>query len=362
MGAHQELHSIEAAARQLGMVGTSCAHRTVLETLYRVAQDKTEVLLTGPTGVGKDLYARFVHRTSPRQGREFQAINCGALPDHLFENEFFGHAAGAYTDAREHAEGLVAAAHGGTLFLDEVDSLSLVAQVKLLRLLESQEYRRLGETRIRHADLRIISATNVSLEAKVADRSFRADLFYRIRVALVRIPPLCERPEDIDALAKEFIARYSCGAHRPPLVLTDAAWTRLRTHPWPGNVRELENCIRSLASRRLERPIEPSDVLDHDSSIPVSRPSRTQFLPEDWDISSHTMKETIRMATRSAYILCVCDALERAGGNITLAAARAGKDRRVFARLMKKYGIKAGFHRRKEDHDKHGGDRDGRHE
>ena len=175
------------------LIGESAEHRHILEKLSKIAATDAEVLISGPSGVGKELYAHYVHQCSPRKKAEFVPVNCGALPVDLLENELFGHVSGAFTGARPRSDGLVAAAEGGTLFLDEVDALALVCQVKLLRFLQEKEYRRLGETRIRRANVRIIAATNTDLLAAVHDGRFREDLFFRLRVVPIEVPALRER-------------------------------------------------------------------------------------------------------------------------------------------------------------------------
>ncbi|MDH4362362.1 MAG: sigma-54 factor interaction domain-containing protein, partial [Nitrospirota bacterium] len=169
--------------------GRSSAHLALLHTLAQLARTDVEVLITGPTGVGKELYARFLHQRSQRGNASFVPLNCGALVDTLFENELFGHVGGAFTGARQQSKGLIESAEGGTLFLDEVDSLSAASQIKLLRLLQEKEYRKLGETRLRTADVRVVAATNTRLDLAVQKGNFREDLFFRLRVAPVYVPP-----------------------------------------------------------------------------------------------------------------------------------------------------------------------------
>src|SRR5947209_2200897 len=233
----------EQAATRLNLVGGSTLHRLMLRRLARAAGTSAEVMICGPTGVGKELCARFLHECSPRRTAGFVPLNCGALPDGLFENELFGHVGGAFTGARSSAEGLVALAEGGTLFLDEVDSLSLNAQVKLLRLLQEREYRRLGETRVRRADVRFVAASNADLTQLIHARKFREDLFYRLHVVRIDVPQLKDRVGDVALLTASFIARWSETYGLPRVELTDAALAHLRAYHWPGNVRELENCI-----------------------------------------------------------------------------------------------------------------------
>ncbi|MGH8559594.1 MAG: sigma-54 factor interaction domain-containing protein, partial [Methylococcales bacterium] len=170
------------------LIGKSDKHCALLATINKIAVTDAEVLISGPTGVGKELYARFLHQASRRYGASFVAINCGAFPPDLFENELFGHVGGAFTGARPHSEGLVCEAEGGTLFLDEVDSLSLPCQVKLLRFIQEKEYRRLGETKLRRANIRIAAATNINLYEAVRNGRFREDLYFRLRVVPLEVP------------------------------------------------------------------------------------------------------------------------------------------------------------------------------
>ena len=181
------------------LIGCSEVHERLLEMLAKVARTDAEVFISGPTGVGKELYARFIHENSGRRASPLVAVNCGSLAHELIDNELFGHVGGAFTGARPKSEGLVRAAEGGTLFLDEVDSLSTPSQVKLLRFLQEKEYRRLGETQVHRANVRILAAANVDLTQAIRRGRFREDLYFRLRVVPVEIPPLCERPDDIRA-------------------------------------------------------------------------------------------------------------------------------------------------------------------
>lgn len=242
------------------LIGNSAAHRQLLETLSKVARTDAEVLISGPSGVGKELYAKYVHQCSPRRQAAIVPVNCGALPADLIENELFGHVGGAFTGARPSSEGLVAAAEGGTLFLDEVDSLTLVSQVKLLRFLQEKEYRRLGETRVRRANVRIISATNADLLAAVRQGRFREDLFFRLRVVPIEIPALHQRPEDIVELLRAFTQKASDEYGVPSVEFSEAALSRLKNYEWPGNIRELENCVDFVTCLQLQRPVEPQDL------------------------------------------------------------------------------------------------------
>ncbi len=241
-------------------VGCSTAHKAIIELLRKVAPTDAEVLIIGPTGVGKELYANFVHRHSRRQQFNFVPINCGALASDLLENQMFGHVGGAFTGAKPQSQGFVSEAEGGTLFLDEVDSLNLPCQITLLRFLQDKQYRRLGENRLRQANVRIIAATNCDLEVAVRERRFREDLFFRLRVVPIEIPALRQRPEDIDELLHTFTRKASQEYGLPSVEFSPMALSRLRNYEWPGNIRELENCVDFVTCLQLQRPIEPNDL------------------------------------------------------------------------------------------------------
>ncbi|HEV7669568.1 MAG TPA: sigma-54 dependent transcriptional regulator [Thermoanaerobaculia bacterium] len=316
------------------LVGQSAAHRRLLTQIHQVAPTDAEVLLSGPTGVGKELYARLLHRLSHRAAGAFVPVNCGALPNDLFENELFGHVGGAFTGARPQSEGLVAEADRGTLFLDEVDSLALPGQVKLLRLVQEKEYRRLGESRTRRADIRIVAATNADLLEEVRARRFREDLFFRLRVVPITVPPLRDRRDDIAPILAAHVARYAEVYRLPRISFTTDALARLRAYAWPGNVRELENCVRALTCLQHQRPVEASDLPLLDEGVQETR-------REEPDLTGLPL----RAAKRELVNRFERDYLERAlrenEGNIARAARQSGKARRAFFELMRKHGVKA---------------------
>jgi DNA-binding NtrC family response regulator len=321
------------------LIGCSQSHLRLLDLLRKVASTDVEVLITGPTGVGKELYARFVHQSSPRQDARFVAINCGALPQDLFENELFGHVGGAFTGARPKSEGLVADAEHGTLFLDEVDSLSLSCQVKLLRFLQDKEYRRLGETRLRHANVRIVSATNIDLLQATQNGRFREDLFFRLRVFPVEVPPLCERPEDIPPLLDEFIAHYANSFSLPKITLSKPALQCLTTYAWPGNIRELKNCLKYLTCLQLTRPVSVGD-------LPLlEAPAQNKNGAETLSSSKLPLAEAKRELVTSFERKYLAMALVKSNGNIAHAARASGKPRRAFFELLRKHGISAARYR-----------------
>jgi two-component system, NtrC family, response regulator GlrR len=315
------------------LIGTSPAHVQLLQTLDRVAPIDAEVLISGPTGVGKELYANYIHQHSARARSPFVPVNCAALPPDLIENELFGHVGGAFTGARPQSAGLVAEAEGGTLFLDEVDSLPIGCQAKLLRFLHEKEYRRLGETRLRRADLRIIAATNADLVLAVQAKTFRQDLFFRLRVVPVDVPPLSQRREDIPLLMAEFVSRYSEAYRLPEVVFGERALVRLLSYDWPGNIRELENCVKYLTCLQLTRPVDPYDLRLIETEAPSEIPTLA-VLVESGPLK--VVKHDLVVQFERAYLE---NALRRSGGNIAAAARASGKPRRVFFELMRKHGV-----------------------
>lgn len=319
------------------LIGKSKAHRRVIEQLDRLAPVDVEVLITGPTGVGKELYAGYVHRHSRRASRAFVAVNCGAMPPELIENELFGHATGAYTSAQGQSRGLAAEAQGGTLFLDEVDSLPIGSQAKLLRFIQEKEYRRLGETRLQKADVRIVVATNTNLAAAVGAKTFRQDLFFRLRAAPVEVPSLAQRREDIPLLLAAFVARYSQDYRLPRVEFGERAAKRLITYAWPGNIRELENCVRYLTCLRLQRPVDLDDLPLLDDGA-----EKNKFPQIEQLLCAASLKEAKRELVSWFERAYLENALRQSNGNIAAAARASGTDRRVFFELMRKRGLCGG--------------------
>jgi two-component system response regulator GlrR len=319
----------EKALQRLGLVGRSESFRNALGLIAKFAGHNVPVLLEGETGTGKELFARALHYLGPRCSRPFVPVNCGALPDTLVENELFGHVAGAYTGARGQMGGVVAQAEGGTLFFDEVHCLSPKGQATLLRFAQDQHYRPVGAAAQRQADVRIVAATNKSLSLCVEDGSFREDLYYRLNVGRVRLPPLRQRKEDIphivDNIVARLIERYGTGPRRFDAI----SLTWMSTQGWPGNVRELENFVHR------------EFLLSDDTVIHID--SRRSNIPTD-DVTAITtsaasFKEARAKALadfESEYLRAM---LSQTRGNVSEAARQAGKDRRVFGRLMKKYRI-----------------------
>jgi two-component system, NtrC family, response regulator GlrR len=321
------------------IIANSHRQRELLERLARVAQTNAEILITGPTGVGKDLYAVFAHNRSRRRTGPFVVVNCSNLTGDLLENEIFGHARGAYTGAHAAGDGLAASAEGGTLFLDEIDALPKTSQAKLLRFIQQREYRRLGETRVRRADVRFIAACNADLPTLVRHGHFREDLYFRIRVAPIAIPSLAERPDDIPALLEHYGASIAAEYHVKPIGISPAARECLLAHDWPGNVRELENLVRYLTCLELNRPAEPDDILACGLELESAAPSAVAALAAE---PMKAAKEAVVSEFERFYL---DQALNRVGGNVSEAARRSGKHRRAFVELMRKHRISGNDYR-----------------
>jgi len=229
------------------MIGNSLEMRKIYSVIEQAAPTSTSVLITGESGTGKELVAQTIHQLSPRAAFPFVAINCAAIPETLLETELFGHEKGAFTGAAARKPGKFELAHRGTLFLDEIGDLPLSLQAKILRALEEKRFERVGGTVPLQVDVRVVAATNRNLKAAVAARQYREDLYFRLSVFPIVIPPLRERPDDIPTLARFFIERFCRDLNKRPLMLSPSAEEDLRTYPWPGNVRELQNCIERAA-------------------------------------------------------------------------------------------------------------------
>ena len=287
----------------------------IMALVDAVADARTTVLITGESGTGKSVLARAVHARSPRRVRPFVEVSCGALPESLLESELFGHVRGAFTGANTDKPGRFLAADGGTLFLDEVNSATPALQVKLLRVLQERAFEPVGSSQTRTVDVRLVLASNADLWALVAAGRFRHDLFYRINVVALHLPPLRDRPGDVPLLAERFLARFRQETGRPAAGLTDAATAALAAYPWPGNVRELENAI--------ERAV----VLGRQSLIDVAD------LPEA--VRSHSSDESpVTVPTAAALPFTA----PPAAGPATLAAALEAAERRIVRAALDRHG------------------------
>lgn len=310
------------ASREL--IGNSRAMQMLKQRVERAARFDVAVLIEGETGTGKELVARALHYLSPRCDGPFVPVNCGALPESLIENEFFGHRRGAFTHAVGDSPGLLRLAQGGTLFLDEIDSLPPKGQVMLLRLLEEPVFRPLGADREQRFDIRMLAASNQPLETLAQQGRFRADLLFRLKLIDLRIPPLREREGDVDLLADHFMKSVAQRYHLQPGCLDAVARDWLHRHHWPGNVRELEHwvCRNLLLGETVDAP--PASPHGASSS------------------GGHLCYREARIGALEAFDQrYLRDLLGRHRGNITHAAREAGKERRALARLLKRYALDA---------------------
>jgi DNA-binding NtrC family response regulator len=323
-----------APVTALGLIGQSPAFLGSLLTLRRYAQCDAAVLIAGETGTGKELAARAIHKLHRRSDGPFVPVSCGALPDSLVESELFGHVRGAFTDARESTEGLVAQAQGGTLFLDEVEALSPKGQAALLRFLEGHEFRPVGGSRSRIADLRVIAAGNEDFHGLVRRGLFRRDLLYRLNVLSLGLPPLRRRTGDAMLLAEQFVAAFAREYDTGPLAIGQASRHWLVGYDWPGNVRELENLVHRAVVTASGPTIE---LIPSEGALPG--------VADKTDSTAHPFGEAKRHVVEQFERDYLTDLMRTHGGNVTRAAEQAGKERRALGKLLKKHGIEpCAFH------------------
>ena len=306
------------------IVGRSPQMLQVYKTVARVAETRSTILIAGESGTGKELVARAIHFNSPRSSKPYVAVDCGSLAETLLESELFGHVRGAFTGAVTNKKGLFEEADNGTCFLDEVGDISLAMQTKLLRVIQEHEIKRVGGTETTKIDVRIIAATNKNLEELVAEKKFREDLFYRLNVVSIHLPPLRERLDDIPFLADHFLRKYAAENEKPVSRISAEVLDLLLRYQWPGNVRELENVI--------ERALTLSP---HSLILPEDLPRRLRVEPSE--ISATSLPSQVSLTElEKIYIKKV---LEETGGNKKRAADILGIDRRTLYRMAARYGI-----------------------
>lgn len=317
---------------RLNLVGESTAFLRCIELIRRYAACDATVLIHGETGTGKELAARAIHYLGARREFPFLAVNCGAIPDTLLENELFGHTRGAYTEARESRVGVIADAEGGTLYLDEIETLSARAQVALLRFLQDQNYRPLGGKHMLMANVRMIAASNENLAARARRGLFRQDLLFRLNIMALEMPALRARRGDVAVLANHFVQRFSRQYAHTGKRLSSASLALLERYEWPGNVRELENLIHRefLLCQGSEIEIDPA-------GLDASRfgPGAGAFTLSGGGCFQAAKARAIAEFERSY----LAQLLTETHGNVSLAARRSGKERRSLGKLLKKYGI-----------------------
>ena len=321
------------------------ASQAILRLLERVAPSEVPVMVTGETGTGKELIARHIHEVSARKG-PFLAVNCGAIAPELAESELFGHEAGAFTGAKSRREGWFEAAHGGTLFLDEIGDLPFPLQGKLLRVLQEREVVRLGSRKAMPVDVRLVTATNVDLHAAVAANHFRLDLYYRLNVAHVPLPPLRERKEDIVPLAQHFLRTYSERLKIALPLLNDDAIATLEQYAWPGNIRELENVMHFALLVAADEIIRPEYLrLSQDPSLGAVVQSTRDATKPPLQRISEALQELMAAAEPDVYERlerCIVDtSFRHSGSNQVRAAGLLGITRNVYRTLLKRHGYLA---------------------
>ena len=327
---------LEERYRFEGIVGKSRPMERLFQLLETVAPTNSTILITGETGTGKEVVARAIHHNSPRRANRFVALNCSAIPETLLEAELFGHVRGAFTGAVGNRQGRLEQAHKGTLFLDEVGTMSVALQMKLLRVLQEREFERVGDSHTIKVDVRVIAATNSDLAKLVADGLFREDLFYRLNVIPVQLPPLRERKEDTPLLVQHFLAKFECerdastvGEHAPRLSVSQEGMRRLMAYPWPGNVRQLENAIeRAVAFTAGRSQIGVGDLPTEVQQAQETVVTSAVNLPEDgMDLDAFVANIERELIQRS---------LERTGGNKGQAARLLNLKRTTLVEKLKR--------------------------
>ena len=318
------------------LIGESDTMQRLDETIARVAQTDASVLITGENGVGKELVARNIHLSGPRAAGPFVTVNCAAIPADLVESELFGHMKGSFTGAHENRVGHFEASGGGNLFLDEVGDMPLPAQAKVLRALASHEISRVGDSASRKVDLRVLAATNADLTQAVEDRAFRMDLYYRLNVVALEVPPLRSRPEDVPLIARHLLERQAERIGRSPLVLAADAEDALKSHPWPGNVRQLRNILEAAAIFCDDQRIVGEDIARVLANGPALTPAGSANASEDSPFEA----ETFEQFKNEAEALFFERRLERNGGNVKRTAEGLGMQRSHLYKKLDRYGLR----------------------
>jgi transcriptional regulator with PAS, ATPase and Fis domain len=312
------------------IVGVSPVMQQVFDMISRIADSETNITIIGESGTGKELVARSIHAHSRRKSMSFVPVNCGAFPENLFESELFGYEKGAFTGAYRKKPGLLEYADGGTFFLDEICELSPTLQVKLLRMLQDKKIRRVGGTELIDVNVRIISASNQNLEDALTKGTLREDLYYRLNVISIKLPPLRDRHEDIPLLCQHFIEKYSKLTPKEINGISVEALKCLEAYSWPGNVRELENVIERAITLAKDVWVRPEDIPDNIVC------EKGDFTNAPIDVPLKAAREQMLSTFERDYLMKM---LERYGGNVTKAAQHSGINRRTFHRLLNRYQI-----------------------
>ena len=328
---------VQSKYRFENMVGNSQKMQEIYRLIAKVAPTHSTVLITGESGTGKELVARAIHYHSDRKDRQFIPVDCAVLSENLLESELFGHVKGSFTGAIVTKPGLFQVADGGSLFLDEIGNISLAMQSKLLRVIQEREFTPVGGTKLKKVDIRLIAATNKDLQEKIKDGTFREDLFYRLNIVPIHLPPLRERQEDISILAQHFLIKYCQEMGKDPKRISPAVMEMLRRYSWPGNIRELENIVERAVIMSDEEEILPRHfpfpLQDSQEEIFFHVPKNSDELRE---LKRHLRDKAVEEAER----LFVLDALTRNDWNVTRSSKEVGMLRQNFQALMRKYNIR----------------------
>lgn len=331
----QELQKPEQVLENyMDVVGRSPVMQEVYQLIQSIKNSSATILIQGESGTGKEMVAKAIYKTSPRAQKPFKVINCAAIPEGLLESELFGHVKGAFTGALYDKKGLFEEANGGTIFLDEIGEVTPSFQVKLLRVLQGGEYKKVGSAEMKHTDVRVISATNKDLKALIAQNRFREDLFYRLHVIGVHLPPLREREEDIPLLVYHFLNRYKQKTGKEIREISLDAMQALQSYPWVGNVRELENVMERCVVLAQGDQIRAKDLPPQILSKAFHLEGRDEV-----DLSRFSYREAKTRALEIFNKNYILHLLQQTGGNISLASDRAGMDRSNFKKIIRKYQI-----------------------
>jgi DNA-binding NtrC family response regulator len=336
-------------ARTPSIIAVSPVMRNLLEQVRAIAPFPTTVLVTGETGTGKEMIARSIHRQSPRSERSLVALNCAAVPEQLLEDELFGHVKGAFTGAQGSRDGRFEQADGGTLFLDEIGDMGLPLQSKLLRVLQEREFEKLGSSRTVKVDVRVVAATSADLERRIEEGTFRADLYYRLNVVHLRLPPLRERREDIRPLAENLLTNFCAATGLPPKSISDDAWAALLSYRWPGNVRQLQNAVERAAAltgaaNDIHTPDLPEEVRESAGAGETWTPHASDAYDAPPPSSSPTASIPDEGVNFDALVTKVerellLQSLAKAGGNKMRAAKLLNMKRTTFVEKLKRLHI-----------------------
>jgi DNA-binding NtrC family response regulator len=329
-------NEVSSKYRFENIIGSSPPMQTVYRLIAKCAPTNSTALLTGESGTGKELIARAIHYNSLRKDNPFVPVDCNSLSDNLLESELFGHVKGSFTGAMVNKRGMFEVANGGTLFLDEIGNISLSTQAKLLRVIQEREFRAVGDTRTQETNVRLVAATNRDLKVMVAEGTFREDLFYRINIFPIRVPPLRERRDDIPALAFHFLTVFSDSLKKKMTEFSVGAMNLLVNYDWPGNVRELENTVHRaviLATGEVIRQGNLVNIIDMVPRLDIQVPRTSDELKQTKKVAREKSVEKIEK-------LFVLEALKRNAWNVTKSAKETGMQRTNFQALMKKYNIR----------------------